>query len=102
MSPAYTPLIAQRPVTRSDAVTSALAVGARVALARVDTAAARGRAIGARALPNPSIPASYSKATPQKHLSLEIPLEAPWLRTARIGAANALTRAARLRLVSER
>jgi outer membrane protein, heavy metal efflux system len=99
---ASAPLIAQRPVTRADAVSAALASGSRVALARADTAAARARAMSARALPNPSLAASYSKSTPQKHVSVEIPLEAPWLRSARIGAAEALSRAARLRFLSER
>jgi cobalt-zinc-cadmium efflux system outer membrane protein len=96
------PLSAQRLVTRRDAVETALAGGARIALARADSAAARARALTARALPNPSVAASYSKSTPQKHLSVELPLESPWLRGARIGAANALTRAARLQLLSER
>ncbi|MDB4881412.1 MAG: outer rane efflux protein [Gemmatimonadetes bacterium] len=93
---------AQRPVTRADAIAAALSSGSRVALARADTAAARARALTARALPNPSLAASYSKAVPQKHFTVEIPLEAPWMRGARIGAAEALSRAARLQFLSER
>ncbi|MEO6526673.1 MAG: TolC family protein [Gemmatimonadaceae bacterium] len=105
LSPAWSPVCsaaAQASVTRAEAVASALASGPRVALARADTAAARARTISARALPNPSLAASYSRSAPQKHVSLEIPLEAPWLRGVRIGAANALSRAARLQLYSER
>src|SRR3954471_23813438 len=93
---------AQRLVTRADAVGAALASGSRIALARADTAAARARALTARALPNPSLAASYSKSAPQKHLSLEIPFDAPWVRSARVRAASASSRAARLRFLSER
>jgi cobalt-zinc-cadmium efflux system outer membrane protein len=73
-----------------------------VALARADTAAARAALITARALPNPSLAATYSMAAPRKHLILDVPVDAPWSRGPRIGAANATTRAARLRFVSER
>ena len=102
VSPISSPLSAQRAVTREAAIDAALASGSRVALARADSAAARARALSARAFANPSVSASYSKATPQKHVSLEIPLPSPWSRGARISAAEALTRAARLQLVSER
>jgi outer membrane protein, heavy metal efflux system len=96
------PLSAQRVITRRDAIEAALSAGARVALARADSAAARARALTAHAYPNPALSASYSKATPQGHVALEFPLESPRLRGARIGAANALTRAARLQFLSER
>jgi len=92
---------AQRPVTRRDAIDATLSVGARVALARADSAAARARLLTARALSNPSLAAGYSKSAPQKHLSLEIPLDAPWIRSAKVGAARAAIRAADLRMLSE-
>ena len=92
---------AQRAVTRRDAIAASLSAGARVALARADSAAARARLLTARALANPSLAASYSKSAPQKHLALEIPLDAPWTRRARIGAAGAGVRAAELRMLSE-
>ena len=92
---------AQRAVTRRDAIAAGLSAGARVALARADSAAARARLLTARALANPSLAASYSKSAPQKHLALEIPLDAPWTRRARIGAAGAGVRAAELRMLSE-
>jgi outer membrane protein, heavy metal efflux system len=95
------PTSAQRAVTRRDAIAATLSAGARVALARADSAAARARLLTARALSNPSLAASYSKSTPQKHLSLEIPLGAPWIRGARVGAARAAIRAAELRMLSE-
>jgi cobalt-zinc-cadmium efflux system outer membrane protein len=91
-----------QPVTRADARRAALAFGPRVALARADTAAARAALITARALPNPSLAATYSKSPPQKHLILDVPIDAPWSRGARVGAANATSRAAWLRFVSER
>jgi cobalt-zinc-cadmium efflux system outer membrane protein len=69
---------------------------------RADSAAARARLATARALPNPSLAASYSKSAPQKHVSLEIPFDAPWSRGPRVRAANALVRAAGLRMLSER
>lgn len=93
---------AAQPVTRAEAARRALAVGPRVALARADTAAARAALITARALPNPSVAATYSKAAPQKHLILDVPVDAPWSRGPRVGAASATARAARLRFISER
>lgn len=91
-----------QPVTRADAARAALSAGPRVALARADTAAARAALITARALPNPSLAATYSKAAPQKHVILDVPIDAPWSRGARVGAASATARAARLRFISER
>jgi cobalt-zinc-cadmium efflux system outer membrane protein len=97
-----TPLSAQRLVTRRDAIETTLAASPRIALARADSAAARARALTARAYPNPSVSGSYSKSTPQGHVVFDLPLESPRLRGARIGAARASTRAARLQFLSER
>jgi len=97
-----TPLSAQRLVSRREAIETAVSAGARVALARADSAGARARAMTARAYPNPSLSAGYSKSTPRGHVALELPLESPRLRGARIGAANASTRAARLQYLSDR
>ena len=88
-------------MTRRDAIEATLSAGARVALARADSALARARLVTARAVGNPSLAASYSKSAPQQHLSLEIPLDAPWTRGARVGAARAAVRAAELRMLSE-
>ena len=93
---------AQLPVSRADAERAALAAGARVTLARADSAAARAALNTARALPNPSVAASYTADVPTKHVTLEIPFDAPWTRGPRIGAAKAAGRAARLRFLSER
>ena len=86
---------AARRDARRDAIDATLSSGARVALARADSAAVRARLLTARALANPSLAAGYSKSAPQGHVWLEIPLDAPWTRRARIGAAGAAVRAAR-------
>jgi cobalt-zinc-cadmium efflux system outer membrane protein len=91
-----------QPVTRADAERAALSAGPRVALARADTAAARAALITARARPNPSLAATYSKSAPQQHVILDVPIDAPWSRGLRVGAATATARAARLRFLSER
>ncbi|MEO8336676.1 MAG: TolC family protein [bacterium] len=94
---------AQLPVTRAEAERAALSAGTRVALARADTAAAIARLLTARALPNPTLAASYSKSVPQQHLTLEIPVfDALWKRGIVVGQASASARASRLLFASER
>jgi cobalt-zinc-cadmium efflux system outer membrane protein len=93
---------AQRPVTRREAIEAALAAGPRVALAAPDTAIARGDVLAARAYPNPVAGASYTKDSPQRHVTLDLPLDFPWLRGPRIGAAEAGRTASRLRFAFER
>jgi cobalt-zinc-cadmium efflux system outer membrane protein len=95
-------LSAQQPVTRAEAVAAALTRGARVALGRADTAAARGRVRAARAFPNPTLLASYTKAVPQYHAIVDLPLELPWLRAPRIGVAEFGRDAARYGFAFER
>ena len=87
-------LSAQQPVTRADAVAAALARGARAALGRADTAVAAALLHGARAYPNPAISASYTKDVPHNHVAASLPLDLPWLRSARVGAAAAARDAA--------
>src|SRR5207247_5218854 len=89
------PLPAQQPVTRDQAVAAALARGGRAALGRADTAAAAGVARSARAFPNPTLVATYTKDAPQHHAVVDLPLDLPWLRAARIGAAEPARDAAR-------
>src|SRR5213078_649687 len=95
-------LAAQQPVTRAQAVDAALARGARVALGRADTTAARGLVRAARAFPNPVLSASYTKDLPRYHAVIDVPLDLPWLRGARIGAAESARDAARLGFTFER
>ena len=95
-------LAAQQPVTRAEAVAAALARGVRVALGRADTTAARGLVRAARAFPNPVLSASYTKDLPRYHAVIDVPLDLPWLRGARIGAAESARDAARLGFTFER
>lgn len=95
-------LWAQQPVTRSDAVAAALARGARVALGRADTTAALGAVRTARAFPNPTVSGSYTKDPPNYHALGDLPLDVPWVRAPRIGAAEAARDAARYEFAFER
>src|SRR5260370_733825 len=95
-------LSAQRTVTRADAVAAALARGARAALGRADTTAALGGVRAARAFPNPMVSGSYTKDTPNYHALGDLPLDLPWLRSPRLGAAEAARDAARYRFAFER
>src|SRR5207245_8807677 len=78
----------QQPVTRGQAVAAALARGARAAFGRADTAAAAGALHGARLYPNPAVSATYSKDVPHYHVIADLPLDLPWIRSARVGAAT--------------
>ena len=95
-------LFAQQPVTRAEAAAAALARGARVALGRADTTAALGAARTARAFPNPTVSGSYTKDTPNYHVLGDLPLDLPWLRAPRIGAADAARDAARYQFAFDR
>lgn len=79
-----------RTLLRSEAVARALARGPRALAARADSAAARGDLALARAFPNPAFSASYSKSVPRYHYILDIPVDWPWTRGPRVGAASAL------------
>src|SRR5215469_2943556 len=85
------PALAQTPraVSRADAVALAVAHGPRAATARADSAATYGDLAAARAFPNPSFSATYSKDVPQYHYIFDIPIDWPWLRAPRVGAASA-------------
>lgn len=95
-------LAAQQAVTRAQAVAAALERGARAALGRADTATAAGVLHAARLYPNPSVSASYSKDVPHNHVLATLPLDLPWLRSARIGTAAAARDAARYGFAFER
>jgi len=95
-------LCAQQPVSRADAVAAALARGARVAVGRADTTAALGGVRAARAFPNPTFSGSYTKDPPNYHALADLPLDMPWLRSPRIGAAEAARDAARYQFAFER
>src|SRR5881397_2505274 len=69
---------------------------------RADTAFAAGALRAARALPNPSLSAIYTKDVPHYHYVADLPLDLPWLRSARIGAAASARDAARYGFAFER
>ena len=56
----------------------------------------------ARAWQNPTVTGEYTKSPPQRHLSMELPLDFPWLRAARVGAARLAANASRYRFALER
>lgn len=93
---------AQRPVTRAEAVDAAITVGPRLAVAQADTAVALAALITARALPNPTLAAGYTKDQPTYHSALEFPLDFPWLRGPRIGSASAARTAAQYHYTFQR
>jgi len=95
-------LSAQQRVSRADVVAAALERGPRILLGRADTLAARGAVGAARAYPNPAVVGGYSKSVPQYHAALDLPLDLPWQRSARIGAAVSARAAARYGFAFER
>src|SRR5262245_46105671 len=96
-----TPLAAQQSVSRAQAVAAALASEPRLSLARADTLEARAYLPPGQAFPNPTLLRSYTQDYPQKHLSLELPIDLPWIRAPRIGAAHAARQAAGYRFEFE-
>jgi len=99
---AATPLAAQQPVTRAQAVAAALSRGARAAFGRADTAVAAALLRTARLYPNPLLSATYTKDVPHYHVIADVPLDVPWLRSARIGTAASARDAARYGFAFER
>jgi cobalt-zinc-cadmium efflux system outer membrane protein len=85
------PLLAQTPhaISRADAVALAVARGPRAAIARADSLGAAGDLAAARAFANPALSATYTKSVPRYHYILDIPIDWPWLRAPRVGAARA-------------
>ena len=57
----------QQPITRQQAIESAVARGARAAVARADTLVGTAQLLSARQWDNPSLSASYTKSTPRYH-----------------------------------
>jgi cobalt-zinc-cadmium efflux system outer membrane protein len=90
------------PVTRQAVIDAALARGARFAAATADTLTGAAQVALARQWQNPTFSASYSKDVPQRHYSIDIPLDLPYVRGPRIGAATMAQRAMRARFVYER
>ena len=96
------PASAQQPVTRTGAVEAAVVRGPRLAVAQADTAVALAQLLVARAIPDPTLAASYTKDPPQYHASLDFPIDFPWLRGVRVGSAEAARLAAQYRFTFAR
>lgn len=93
---------AQQAVTRSQAVESAVLRGGRLAIASADSSAASARLLAARSLQNPTFNAAYSRSAPELHFTLDLPIDLPNLRNARLESAQAAVRAAEYRYRFER
>jgi cobalt-zinc-cadmium efflux system outer membrane protein len=89
---------AQQRYTRAQVVAAALTSQPLIALAGADSASAAADVSTARAYPNPTFSFQYTKDIPRHHSILDIPLDFPWVRSSRIGAATAGQQAASLRL----
>lgn len=96
-SPAQAPV----PLTREGTRLAALRLAPRLLLARSDTALAEAAFRNARLFPDPTLGASWSRSAPTSHVSLDIPLDLPWLRSSRIAAATFGRTGSRWRLATE-
>ena len=92
----------QQPITRQQAVESAVARGARAAVARADTLVGAAQLRSARQWENPSLSATYSKSVPNYHEILDLPLDITGARGARIRSAESTRLASQYRFQFER
>jgi cobalt-zinc-cadmium efflux system outer membrane protein len=93
---------AQEPLSREQAVESAVSRGARSAVARADTLVGSAQLLSARQWYNPSLSASYTKSTPRYHEIVDFPLDISGVRSARIRSAEASRLASQYRFRFER
>jgi cobalt-zinc-cadmium efflux system outer membrane protein len=100
--PAPSPDGQPTPLTLAAAEDAALASGPHAALARADALVARAALVSARELPNPVANLSYTRDTPHYHGILNLPFDYPWVRGARVHAAQAGYRSASYRYAFER
>lgn len=89
-------------LSRTQAVATALARAPRLGVAGADTSVALGNLLSARAYPNPTLSAVYTKSTPQYHVSADLPFDYLWLRGLRVASAERGRDAARFRYEFER
>jgi cobalt-zinc-cadmium efflux system outer membrane protein len=92
----------QQPVTRQQAVESAVTRGARAAVARADTLVGAALLLTARSWENPSVAGTYSKAPPNYHAIVDFPLDITGARGVRVRAAQANRLASQYRFDFER
>ncbi len=89
-------------LSRAQAIEVALSRGPRLVIARADTVAAFAQLVTARALPNPTLGATYTKDPPQYHIIAGIPLDFGAIRSARVHAAESERIASNLRFRYDR
>ncbi len=92
----------QQPITRQQAIESAITRGARSAVARADTLVGSAQLLMARQRDNPGLAVSYSKSTPRYHEIADLPLDITGARSARIRSAEATRLASQYRFRFER
>jgi cobalt-zinc-cadmium efflux system outer membrane protein len=92
----------QQPVSRGQAIEAAVTRGARAAVARADTLIGAAQLLTARSWDNPSLAATYSKAPPNYHAIVDLPLDITGIRGTRIRAAQASRLASQYRFEFER
>lgn len=91
-----------QPLTRAQAIEVALSRGPRLSALRADTVAAFAQLVTARALPNPTLGATYTKDPPQYHIIAGLPLDFGIGRSARVRAAESARVASSLRFRYDR
>jgi cobalt-zinc-cadmium efflux system outer membrane protein len=92
----------QQPISREQAIEAAVTRGARAAVARADTLVGAAQLLTARSWDNPSLGATYSKAPPNYHAIVDLPLDITGVRGTRIRAAQAGRLASQYRFEFER
>jgi cobalt-zinc-cadmium efflux system outer membrane protein len=90
------------PMTRASAIDAAGKRGLRGAFALQDSVAAHAELDVARGYPNPVAQLTYSRAVPYYHGVLSLPVDYPWVRGARVHAAELGLRAASYHYAFER
>jgi cobalt-zinc-cadmium efflux system outer membrane protein len=90
------------PLTRAGAIDAAERRGLRGAFAREDSLVAHAELEAARGYPNPVADLTYSRAVPLYHGVLSLPVDYPWVRGARVRAAELGLRSAAYRYAFER
>jgi len=89
-------------LTRDSSVSIALTHGSRAAIAAATSRSATARVREAGAFANPLLSATYSKAVPQYHAIIDLPLDFVTMRGPRLAAARSASEAAHIRLAYER
>ena len=92
----------QEPITREQAIESAVTRGARAGVARADTLVGAAQLLTARSWDNPSLATTYSGAVPKYHAVVDLPLDIMGIRGTRVRAAQAGRLASQYRFAFER